>query len=240
MNMNQNPRGSCGPPTAGMNASPTPNQAQLGGCNPNQQRQPPTWIQCICFKGAISELCGHIYDLVGICSADLFTTTAQAIATYMGCKLGGDIRHSIETFMLATLTCPTRPTPPPPATDGTVIPIDPVEIDIYMEEVKEYMKQHRRLTSHNQQLYTIFWGQSTESIHVKVEACPGFNEIRMDSNGICLLNEIHLITNELECKVVLALSCRCSHSGMCSGVGAHAVVSDNIALARRGLTEKYP
>ena len=108
----------------------------------------------------------------------------------MGLELGGDIHCSIEMFTLATLTCPTRPIPPPPASSGTIVPIDPVEIDIYMEEVKEYVKQHRRLTSHNQQLYAILWGQSTESIHMKVEDCPGFNEIRMDSDGIC---EIHIV-----------------------------------------------
>ena len=111
----------------------------------------------------------------------------------MGRELGGDICHSIEMFTLATLTHPTRPIPPPPASNGTVIPIDPVEMDICTEEVKEYMKQRQCLTSHNQQLYTILWGQSMESIHAKVEACPGFNEIRMDSDGICLLNEIQLI-----------------------------------------------
>ena len=32
-----------------------------------------------------------------------------------------------------------------------------------------------------------------ESIHVKVEACPGFNQIRMDSDGIRLLNKIQII-----------------------------------------------
>ena len=193
MNMNRNPQGGHGTPTTGTNAPPTASQAQPGGRSLNQQRQPPTWIQRIHFEGAISELHGHIYDLVGIRSADLFTTTTQAIATYMGHELGGDMCHSIETFTLATLTHPTRPIPPPPATDGTVIPIDPVEMDIYMEEVKEYVKQGRRLTSHNQQLYMILWGQSMESIHAKVEACPGFNEIRMDSDRIHLLNEIQLI-----------------------------------------------
>ena len=99
MNMNWNPRGSRGVPTTGTNAPPTANQAQPSGCNLHQQHQLPTRLQCNCFKGSISELCGHIYDLVGICSA-----TTQAIATYTGHKLGGDICCSIETFTLATLT----------------------------------------------------------------------------------------------------------------------------------------
>ena len=81
-------------------------------------------------KGAFSELHGDIYDLVGIDSTNLFTMTTRAIATYTGCELGGDICCSIETFTLATLTCPTRPIPPPTTTDGTITPIDPVEMDI--------------------------------------------------------------------------------------------------------------
>ena len=193
MNMNRNPQGSHGAPTTGMTTLPAIDQAQPGGCPPNQQCQFPTRLQHNWFEGAISELCGHIYDLVGICSANLFTMTTHAIATYMGRELGGDICHSIEMFTLTTLTHPTRPLPPPPATDGTVILIDPVEMDIYMEEVKEYVKQHHHSTSHNQQLYTILWGQSTESIHAKVKARPGFDDIRMESDGIHLLNEIQLI-----------------------------------------------
>ena len=75
MHANQNPQGSRAPPTTGMNTPSTANQAPPGACKPNQQCQPPNQIQRICFEGAISELHGHIYDLVRICSADLFTTT---------------------------------------------------------------------------------------------------------------------------------------------------------------------
>ena len=193
MNPNRNPRGGRGAPTPGTTTPPVIQQRQPGGRSPNQQRQFPTRLQRNRFEGATSELRGHIYDLVGIRSANLFTMTTGAIAAYMGRELGGDIRRSIETFTLAILTRPTRPLPPPPATDGTVSPIDPVEMDIYMEKVKEYVKQRRCLTSHNQQLYAILWGQSTESIHAKVEACPGFDDIRMESDRIRLLNEIQLI-----------------------------------------------
>ena len=59
----------------------------------------------------------------------------------MGHELGGDIHCSIEMFTLATVTHPTRPIPPPPTSEGTIVPIDLVEMDIYMEEVKEYVKQ---------------------------------------------------------------------------------------------------
>ena len=75
-----------------------------------------------------------------------------------------------------------------------------------MEEVKEFMKQCQCLTSHNQQLYAILWGQSLESIHAKVEAHPGFDEIRMDSDGVHLLNEIELIMLNVQEQRYLLLS----------------------------------
>ena len=147
----------------------------------------------------------------------------------MGHELGGHICFSIEMFTLATLTHPTRPLPPPPASDGTVNPIDPVEMDIYMEELKEYVKQHHRLTSHNQQLYTILWGQSTESIHAKVEAHPGFNDTRMESEGICLLNEIQLIMLNVKEQRYLLLSIHQTTYNFCNlSQGKQTLVGKNI------------
>ena len=72
MNTNWNPQGGRGVPTTGMTTPPAINQAQPGGRPPNQQCQFPPWIQHNWFDGAISELHGHIYDLVGIHSADPF------------------------------------------------------------------------------------------------------------------------------------------------------------------------
>ena len=100
MNLNQNPRGGRGAPTPGTTTPPVIQQGQPGGRRLNQQRQFPTRLERNRFEGAISELRGHIYDLVGIWSANLFTTTTRTIATYTGRELGGDICHSIETFTL--------------------------------------------------------------------------------------------------------------------------------------------
>ena len=79
--------------STGTTTPPAINQAQPSGRPPNQQHQFPTWLQHNQFEGAISELCGHIYDLllVGIRSANLFTMTTHPIATYMGRELSGDI-----------------------------------------------------------------------------------------------------------------------------------------------------
>ena len=91
MNPNRNSRGGRGAPTPGTTTPPVIQQGQPSGCPPNQQCQFPTRLQRNWFEGAISELCGHIYDLVGIRSTNLFTMTMHTIATYTGRELGGDI-----------------------------------------------------------------------------------------------------------------------------------------------------
>ena len=62
-----------------------------------------------------------------------------------------------------------------------------------MEEVKEYVKQCNHLTSHNQQLYAIIWGQTTESVQAKMRAWTNFLAIHNASNGIELLNKIQVV-----------------------------------------------
>ena len=56
-----------------------------------QQQQQPNQAQWTHFEGAIPELQGHIYDLVRLCSADLFMMMTRVVAVYVGCELGGDI-----------------------------------------------------------------------------------------------------------------------------------------------------
>ena len=68
------------------------------------------------------------------------------------------------------------------------------------------MKQCHCLMLHSHQLYTVLWGQSTESIHVKVEARPGFDDIRMESDDIHLLNEMQLIMLNVQEQQYLPIS----------------------------------
>ena len=114
--------------------------------------------------------------------------TTRAVAIYFGCELGGDIQCSIERSTLAILPRPVWPTPGPALKEGTTGMVDPVDLDIYNEEVKEYMKHHCCLQMHNQQLYAIIWGQVTEMVHAHLESHAGFETIQAQSDGIGLLN----------------------------------------------------
>ena len=127
-------------------SSSTPPQRRRGQQQQqgSQQRNQRTW-----FEGAINELKRHIYDLVGSRSADLISMTTRVIAVYVGGELGGDICQSVETYSLATLPHPIRPPTPPPAPDGTAEPVDLLDMDIYREEVKEYVMQRNQSMSCN-------------------------------------------------------------------------------------------
>ena len=64
------------------------------------------------FEGEIEALKGHIYNLIGSKSADLFITTTKQIAGYVGRTYtqGGDIRLAVENLTLPALQGPTAPT----------------------------------------------------------------------------------------------------------------------------------
>ena len=109
------------------------------------------------FEGAMEELKGEIFDLVGSCLADLFIKSKKAVANYVRrtYQHSGDIRRGIET-----LTLPTIPIPTAPVAD----PIPPLLAAIFSEQVKEYVKQTSRLQENIKHLWALVWGQCSDTI----------------------------------------------------------------------------
>ena len=96
------------PPTTSSGVIGRPLRGGRGGRNaqpgrpyaPSRQR----------FEGETEALKGHIYNLIGSKSADLFITTTKQIAGYVGRTYtqGGDIRLAVENLAL-----PGQPLPRP-------------------------------------------------------------------------------------------------------------------------------
>ena len=97
-----------------------------------------------------------------------------------------------------------HPPPGPALADGTAGMVNPIDLDIYSEEVKEYMKHHCCLQTHNQQLYAIIWGQMTETVHACLESHAGFKTIQSQLDGIGLLNSLQIMYNS---NVISILQC---------------------------------
>ena len=148
------------------------------------------------FDGATEELKGHIFDLVGSRSADLFIKSKKAIANYVGrtYQHSGDIRRAIET-----LTLPTIPLPTAPVAD----PMPPLLAAIFSEQVKEYVKQTSRLQENIKRLWALVWGQCSDTIRTRLQALDTHEDMHAASDGLRLLVAIKdLMYNVQEQKYV--------------------------------------
>ena len=98
------------PPTTSSGVVGRPMRGGHVGCS----RQPgrPYAPSRQCFEGETEALKGHVYDLIGSKSANLFIMTTKQIARNVGWTYtqGGDICLAIEKLTLPTLEGPTAPT----------------------------------------------------------------------------------------------------------------------------------
>ena len=111
------------------------------------------------FEGETEALKGHVYDLIGSKSADLFITTTKQIAGFVGRTYtqGGDILLAVENLALPTLEGPTAPTS-----------TDTLTMAIFREEVKEFVKRTKKLEENVQLLWALLWGQALDAIRTKL------------------------------------------------------------------------
>ena len=84
------------------------------------------------FEGETEALKGHVYDLIGSKSANLFIMTTKQMAGFVGCTYtqGGDICLDVENLALPTLEGLTAPN----STDA-------LAVAIFHEEVQEFIKR---------------------------------------------------------------------------------------------------
>ena len=128
------------------------------------------------FEGDIPELNGETYELVGNKSADLYSETTKHIASYVGikCQHGGDIRHVVEMRTRPTMEAPNRATiatqlgTPEMMTVGegemAQLAIDSLVQIMFAEEIKEHVKQTRKLEENIKFLWTVLWAQSSQAV----------------------------------------------------------------------------
>ena len=166
-----------------------------GGCV-GRSGQPgrPYAPSCQRFEWETEALKGHIYDLIGSKSANLFITTTKQIAGYVGRTYtkGVDIRLAIENLALPVLQGPTAPTT-----------ADSLTVAIFREEVKEFVKRTRKLEENVQPLWALLWGQASDAVCTKLEARWDHEDMRQRSAEVELFNAIKdLMYNIQELKYI--------------------------------------
>ena len=132
------------PPTTSSSVVSCPLRGGCVGCSGQPGR--PYAPSCQRFEGETEALKGHVYDLIGSKSADLFITTTKHIAGYVGRTYtqGGDIRLAVENLTLPSLEGPTAPTT-----------TDALTVAIFHEEVKEFVKRTKKLEENVQLLWVL-------------------------------------------------------------------------------------
>lgn len=91
------------------------------------------------FEGHVTKLKGHIYDFAGAKAEDQFSTTTKALAGYVGRNypMGGNMKVSVETLVLPSISIPSEP-----PTTATL-----TEKKIWEEEVKLCVKKRQSRTT---------------------------------------------------------------------------------------------
>ena len=167
------------PPTTSSGVVGRPLRGGCAGCS--GQPGHPYAPSRQCFEGETEALKGHVYDLIGSKSADLFITTTKQIAGYVGRTYtqGGDIRLAAENLTLPILEGPT-----------TLTTTDALTVAIFREEVKEFVKRTKKLEENVQLLWALLWGQTLDAICTKLEARQDHEDMWQQSTTVELLNTI--------------------------------------------------
>ena len=170
------------------------------------------------FEGDIPELHGKTYELVRNKSADLYTETTKHIASYVAikCQHGGDIQCVVETRARPTMTAPNRMTiaaqlgVPETTTvgDGETarMVIDPLVQMMFAEEVKEHVKQTRKLEEDIKFLWMVLWAQSSQAVRNRLEALNTYKTMKQESNRLELLIAIKDLLYNLQDRKYASLS----------------------------------
>ena len=125
------------------------------------------------FKGRCEGLGEHVYDRVGTKQqqAEAFAKTTEEIANYIGKEYtqGYYVRLSVEEMMLYDMDIEK---PSDLATGASTL-----DTEIWKEEVKTFVKTKTTFSSNLKRLYSLIWGQCSDTMKAELESMTGFATI---------------------------------------------------------------
>ena len=133
-----------------------------------------------------------------------FNATLDSLRVYSSTFFKTEIRYLGPLFRdLKTPSVPKPKNPKPPTLidkDSNTIngDIPEEDMDIYKEELKQYVKEKRSLSSTMQSLFNIIWGQCSQLMQHKLRAVSSFDTIEDQADTVSLLKEIRSITMQFE------------------------------------------
>jgi hypothetical protein len=151
------------------------------------------------FEGKCDALKGNIYDFGDSRQADQFMRTTKEVAEYVGTtyKYGSDVREAVEQLETPELTAP--PYPPNAAND-------PTATRVWEKRVDAFIKREDYLAQNIKTLYSLVWGQCSDTLRQKLEAHDDYDNTRRNFDGVGLLRIIKDVTYHFQSQKALGQS----------------------------------
>ena len=102
--------------------------------------------------------------------------------------MGNHVKRSVEQMKEVSVTKTTKPAIPA----GETV-IDDLEMEIYRQEVKSYVKKKELLASSMARVYAIIYGQCSDGIRAKLGAMDNHEKLADDADPIGLLKNIKTV-----------------------------------------------
>jgi hypothetical protein len=138
--------------------------------------------------GRSEDLKGYIFDVVHSNGGVAYTRTSEEIARHVGEKYtttGSFVRTAILTLVVPV---PTRPTAP--IATGNPAAIDPVDGEIFREEIRMFVKTRAAIGSGMKSLYDLIWGQCSESLRSRLRGFDDYPKYSQNVDSLTLLKGI--------------------------------------------------
>ena len=81
-----------------------------------------------------------------------------------------------------------------------------VEVDLHKEEIKEYVKEIKIIKSNLKKLYSVIYGNCTESVQTMLKADEEYEVKSIDFDYVWILEKAKMIVSGLDTKVNLRVS----------------------------------
>ena len=113
----------------------------------------------------------------------------KEVTTYLGkggggaYKYPGDIRYFLQNEKDPEMAKPIAP----PKDEDTGEYLDGTDKLIWTKMVDDYVKRKNALLTNKEQAYSLIWGQATDVIKAKLEACNDYEKMNNENNLSLLL-----------------------------------------------------
>ena len=144
---------------------------------------------------------GHVFQCHSeSADAKQFSVTLEKLQHYVfkNFKNPTDIGGIFKDFTIPAVPRPVKPTAPSDTTDLVAVADHEIDLSIFSEDVKEYVKRRNVLSENVKKLYSVIWGQCSMPMRAKLGAIADFAATEDDKNSADLLREVKGISYEYD------------------------------------------